>query len=114
MQPQSKANKGTYLKRDAADLRYFNTALNANAKTDGGVCTCTSRHFSSSCCTGGGGTACVRGVPAHSNTRAAAKNIQRKGGEDDREQEIKANSLLLQAGLTHEHKIGLIAHLTHI
>ncbi len=38
---------------------------------------------------GGGEVAAhVRGVPAHSNTSSAAKNIQRKGEEDDREQKI--------------------------
>ncbi len=51
-----------------------------------------------------GGGARVRGVPAHSNTSATAKNIQRKGGEDDREQKIKHDSPRSRAGLTHEHK----------
>ncbi len=51
-----------------------------------------------------GGAARVRGVPAHSNTSTTAKNIQRKGGEDDREQKIKHDSPRSRAGLTHEHK----------
>lgn len=103
MQPQSEAKQGHSLKEGM--WRYFNIALNANAKTDGGGCTCTSRHFSASCRSrGGGGGARVRGVPAHSNTRATAKNIQRKGGEDDREQKIKHDSPRSRAGLTHEHK----------